>query len=313
MAAKRKNMSSSDHGRGMVSAGPLRVAITRSSPHPMWQRSIPDLRILRVARERWGAGSGISYGRSQVAIWLQLQHGRLRLDHQGGSLRGGPGDCLAVPAGVPYRFWVEGRRDAEHWIMNCDGASCLRWWQHLGRQEPAVLHVARRGEAEWLCERILDHLGSERSSDRWTACCYMQAYHSLIAADQEWRPADGGAAAELAARCRDLVAGRGLELGSVVELADELGVGPDYLARCCRQLGLPSPGDQLRLVRMQRAAALLSDGMRQVGSIADELGFSDVFAFSKAFKRYAGLSPRAWRRHFADLAPLAITPPPAPG
>jgi two-component system, response regulator YesN len=42
----------------------------------------------------------------------------------------------------------------------------------------------------------------------------------------------------------------------------------------------------------------VADGTRRIADIAEELGYSDAFAFSKAFKQHTGLNPRDWRRQF---------------
>lgn len=49
--------------------------------------------------------------------------------------------------------------------------------------------------------------------------------------------------------------------------------------------------------RLQRAADLLdADAARTVAAIAAEVGYADPFYFSARFARWAGMSPRAWRR-----------------
>jgi len=44
------------------------------------------------------------------------------------------------------------------------------------------------------------------------------------------------------------------------------------------------------------ACARLEDGTEPVAEIATELGYQHVFAFSKAFKHWTGVSPRAYRK-----------------
>ncbi|MDG2050851.1 MAG: helix-turn-helix domain-containing protein [Myxococcota bacterium] len=47
--------------------------------------------------------------------------------------------------------------------------------------------------------------------------------------------------------------------------------------------------------RLRRATFLLGDTEASVDEIADELGFSDTSGFTKAFRRWTGSAPRAWR------------------
>ena len=48
--------------------------------------------------------------------------------------------------------------------------------------------------------------------------------------------------------------------------------------------------------RMQLAARLLTDGTAKVAAVALEVGYDSEAAFSRAFKKIAGVSPMAWRR-----------------
>lgn len=54
----------------------------------------------------------------------------------------------------------------------------------------------------------------------------------------------------------------------------------------------------LQEVRLQRAEEYLASGAMQVERIAEALGFLDVVAFSHAFKKWTGLSPRSWTEQY---------------
>lgn len=49
--------------------------------------------------------------------------------------------------------------------------------------------------------------------------------------------------------------------------------------------------------RQRRAEALLHSGHLSMGEIAFSLGFSEMSAFNRAFKRWTGTTPGQWRRH----------------
>jgi AraC-like DNA-binding protein len=59
--------------------------------------------------------------------------------------------------------------------------------------------------------------------------------------------------------------------------------------------------------RMQVAARLLAEGAPKVSAVAREVGYDSEAAFSRAFKKIAGVPPSAWRSRLADGLP-----PPAP-
>jgi AraC-like DNA-binding protein len=72
------------------------------------------------------------------------------------------------------------------------------------------------------------------------------------------------------------------------------------------QRHLAEEGSNFRAVReavlRELAEALLDDASLSVSEVAHRLGFSDVASFGKAFKRWTGRAPRAWRRIHRETA-----------
>lgn len=66
-----------------------------------------------------------------------------------------------------------------------------------------------------------------------------------------------------------------------------------------RQLGLPL-GAYARALLLERAKHLLGEQGASVSGVADTLGFSSIHTFSIFFKRYAGLSPQAYKHRAAN-------------
>ena len=59
--------------------------------------------------------------------------------------------------------------------------------------------------------------------------------------------------------------------------------------------------DLLAEARFEAACGLLQGSDAPLEDIALRLGYSDVTAFTRAFRRWAGASPAAWRRDHASL------------
>ena len=102
---------------------------------------------------------------------------------------------------------------------------------------------------------------------------------------------------------RDPVIGRVLALlhdrpalaWTLEELAKQSGISRSVLAdRFAHLVGYP-PMQYLTQWRMQLAARLLSDGVMKVSTVGQEVGYASEAAFSRTFKRIAGVSPAAWR------------------
>jgi len=82
---------------------------------------------------------------------------------------------------------------------------------------------------------------------------------------------------------------------TIEELARDVGVSRSVLAeRFTGLLGMP-PMHYLAKWRMQIASGLLSSG-GNIANVAAEIGYGSEAAFSRAFKKVAGVPPSAWRR-----------------
>src|SRR5205807_3225926 len=80
-------------------------------------------------------------------------------------------------------------------------------------------------------------------------------------------------------------------------LAREVDLSPSRLAHLFKQELGDSVTNTVLILRLRRAARLLEYTSRRVGAIAEDVGFSSAFYFSRQFHRHFGLSPRAYRAH----------------
>jgi AraC-like DNA-binding protein len=86
---------------------------------------------------------------------------------------------------------------------------------------------------------------------------------------------------------------------TVAALAKAVGLSRSaFAARFTTLVGEP-PLQYLARWRMGRAAALLRETRRQVGEIAADVGYDSVPSFNKAFRKWQGDSPTAFRARFA--------------
>lgn len=99
---------------------------------------------------------------------------------------------------------------------------------------------------------------------------------------------------------------------SVKVLATRLGYSPNYLASAYRAAKGFSLKHSLDRETQRRAAALLAYSEKSIGQIADELGFPDIFGFSRFFRRMSGINPRAYRQQVSEdrkIVPEPAEPP----
>ena len=78
---------------------------------------------------------------------------------------------------------------------------------------------------------------------------------------------------------------------SMNDMSRALGYSREHLTRCFLSAYRITPKQYLHARKMNLAMALLLEG-EKVQEVAERLGYSSPYAFSKAFKAYFGLSPR---------------------
>lgn len=87
----------------------------------------------------------------------------------------------------------------------------------------------------------------------------------------------------------------------IADLATYIGVNRSYLTSSFKKETGYSPQEYLILLRMDKAASMLRKTDRSINDVAAAVGYSDQLAFSKIFKQYYGVSPRAFRESEEQL------------
>ena len=110
---------------------------------------------------------------------------------------------------------------------------------------------------------------------------------------------------------RDRIVGRALMLlherpaaaWTIDELGNQVGLSRSALHQRFVDLVGQPPMQYLTRWRMQLASRLLRDTQQSVAAIALDVGYDSEAAFTRAFRRAAGMPPAAWRRHQVRAAP----------
>jgi AraC-like DNA-binding protein len=79
------------------------------------------------------------------------------------------------------------------------------------------------------------------------------------------------------------------------EMARHMRLSSRHLLRLCKKETGRTLREQLAHIRLTRAASLLHERALKLQAIAESVGYRDAFAFSKAFKRWSGVSPKSYR------------------
>lgn len=84
-------------------------------------------------------------------------------------------------------------------------------------------------------------------------------------------------------------------LPSVKDMAQRMNMSPEHFSRVFHKVTGQSPRDFLLHTRMMRARHLLAETDLSIADIAEQLGYADLFFFSRQFKQKVGTPPSVYR------------------
>lgn len=171
---------------------------------------------------------------------------------------------------------------------------------------PRLLHIRRDGNEDGLLENLIGltlaearnrRVGGESIRLRLSELMFVEVLRrhleSLAVEETGWF---SGLKDRAVGRALSLLHGRPAEPWTLEALAREAGLSRTVLAeRFTKLVGQP-PIQYLARWRVQLAARALSDGNAKVAAVGAQVGYASEAAFSRAFKKIAGMSPAAWRR-----------------
>jgi AraC-like DNA-binding protein len=317
----------SDVLRTVRLTGALYFLVEASSP---WEIAVPDgatLAPVFLPRSQhvisyhavtrgacWGRLAGGPPTRIEAGDVLVFPHGDPYVMSIDPTTGGGP-DATEVldfmkkmSAGQLPFVVVEGGGGTEPLHLVCGFLGCdTRPFNPLLGTLPHLLRVRRPEAASGdSLRQLIDLTIAESSAPRAGGECIRLRLSELMFVEVVRRHLDAlrGDQSGWLAGLRDGTVGRALGLlherpaqaWTLRGLAREVGLSRSALAeRFTHFVGHP-PMQYLTRWRMQLAARRLADGVAKVSAVALDVGYESEAAFSRAFKKAAGMPPADWRR-----------------
>lgn len=199
-----------------------------------------------------------------------------------------PGSFHIAPDGCKHTQWNKDELRAL-----CVGVS------GSGLEELAGVWHDAEGVLRYPCERLLAELKEKRPAFETVANGLLLQIAGLIrrAAARESRPQERQAPSpksEIVDKALHIIRETGGR-ANLDELSELLFVSKDYLRHLLTKATGRSPVKHLIDVRMERAAKLFEEGSPSVAETAKACGFSDVYYFSRLFKKRFKTPPAAYR------------------
>lgn len=190
-----------------------------------------------------------------------------------------------------YGFPPEAKCAYELDFVTLTGDGLQPLFRSLQEQLGPVIVMPENGEAagrlEDLISRYLRQVGENRFLES------ARIYRFLMACAEV--PADRTTSSDPVRRAREHVLSHYTHPFTQEELAREVGLSREHLARCFKAAYGQSPGRFCAELRLQRAKDLLQISQASIEQIALQCGYLDPNTFSRAFKAKFGHSPARFR------------------
>lgn len=208
--------------------------------------------------------------------------------------RASAGQCFVLPPNT-VTYYIADDKDPWSYIwVHIDGAKAVELLIESGITTSSPVFVPY-GNADILAEILLDILAynSEELYCIARLFDFFAAMAKLTRQDLVLDSIDGRL--KYVKSVIDFINAKYYEPIRIQQLANHCGLERSYLTKLFKAATGFSPQEYLIMYRIKQAKLLLEKGEISIQHIAYSVGYSDQFAFSKAFKKCVGSSPSEYR------------------
>lgn len=204
------------------------------------------------------------------------------------------GDWFFIPSGTPHSYYNHKEKVFQKYWAHFDVYPGLRLLQVLNL--PLMVKAPLGGKAHKLFRQYVRLLGSRSAADRLQEKAVLlqllAEYIHLANADEPTYKYTADSKIEEVLRFMNQNITAPL---SVTRLAREFHLHPNHFIRFFKEKTGQTPAKYLKTKKMERAKRFLEESDLSIAEIMTQIGESDLSNFSKQFKSYYALSPRAYR------------------
>ncbi len=89
---------------------------------------------------------------------------------------------------------------------------------------------------------------------------------------------------------------------TLTQLAERSGMSANYFCRVFKELTQKTPFEYINIYRIDIACEMITLGIENMSEIAYSCGYRDVSSFTKTFRRYKGVAPKAYAKSLENKA-----------
>jgi AraC-like DNA-binding protein len=207
-----------------------------------------------------------------------------------------PGRLFAYGPGVPQDIVSNPAEPLAKYFVNFTGRRSLALLRSCHLPPGRALQIFPPNEVQGVFDELI-RCGLKDT--RHTSDLCVKLLECLALQIQESRaPLEGAETRAFTTyqNCRQYIQNNFLQLKTLDQIVEARRVDAAYLCRLFRRYDHQSPYQYLLRLKMNQAAEFLQQPGALVKQVAEHVGFSDPFHFSRTFKSVFGLSPDSFRR-----------------
>lgn len=255
-----------------------------------------SLDVVVCGREEYPAGYAEKrvrvphYGLELVAAGA----GRLALGHRSHPLK--PGDVFTCGPKTPHVLVADAHRPMVKYFVHFCGHRAALLLDEAGLVPGTCITLADMGPAVDLFDDLVAAVKSEQDAAARVRALLLELLVLRCAEARRTDSVNRSRAFETFQTCRALASRDLAQIRDPSDLARAAGLDVAYLCRLFRRFSGQTTSRFLMQVRLREAARRLRESNCLVKQVAADLGFSDPFHFSRAFKREYKVPPDQFMR-----------------
>jgi AraC-like DNA-binding protein len=221
-------------------------------------------------------------------------YGQLKLGRKNYELQ--PGTVFAYAPGISQNIISDAKKPLVKYFVDFAGKQSNQWLRRAGLPAGSVSKVFPPTEIQPLFDEFIR--SGERATRHAPELCLRLLEGLCVKLLEARAPLRGTDSLAFATyqNSRQFIQEKFLSLKTLSQIAREQHIDRTYLCRLFQRFDHQSPYQFLMRLKMNAAASQLQQPGALVKNVASELGFTNPFHFSRAFKSVFGLAPEAFRK-----------------